>query len=224
MLIIIAIVFIVALVALPSWWVKHVLDKYEIEREDLAGTGGQLATHLIEKFALAPVQVTVTEAGDHYNVKTRIVGLRQAVFEGKSLTAVATAAHEVGHAIQHHQNNQFLVWRTRFVKISSVLNPLMQVAVIALSAGTFLGAGTLRMAMLVLVIAFVLNIVIHVVTLPVEWDASFGKALPILVEGGYLAPADIRIVKRILFACAMTYVSSAILSVLNVGRWFRGFR
>jgi Zn-dependent membrane protease YugP len=57
------------------------------------------------------------------------------------------------------------------------------------------------------------------VTLPTEWDASFGKALPVLIQGQYVAPGEDRVVRRVLRAAAMTYVAAALADVLNIARW-----
>ncbi|MEL6745644.1 MAG: zinc metallopeptidase, partial [Pseudomonadota bacterium] len=68
------------------------------------------------------------------------------------------------------------------------------------------------------------RIVVHLVTLPVEYDASFGKALPILEEGNYLGEADIADARRVLKAAAFTYVASAIMSLVDLARWVRILR
>jgi len=62
------------------------------------------------------------------------------------------------------------------------------------------------------------------VTLPVEFDASFGRALPTLEQGGYLPPEDLPDARRILKACAMTYVAASAISLIDVFRWFRILR
>jgi Zn-dependent membrane protease YugP len=71
---------------------------------------------------------------------------------------------------------------------------------------------------------FASEIVIHLVTLPVELDASFSKALPVLTRGRYLAPADLPAARSVLRAAAWTYVAAALATLLNVARWFRVFR
>jgi Zn-dependent membrane protease YugP len=62
----------------------------------------------------------------------------------------------------------------------------------------------------------------NLVTLPVETDASFNRAMPLL--GRYLPPEDEPAVRRILRAAALTYVAAALISVLNLFRFFRFFR
>jgi Zn-dependent membrane protease YugP len=60
---------------------------------------------------------------------------------------------------------------------------------------------------------------LHLVTLPTEWDASFGKALPILKQGNYIAQQQEFVVKRILRAAALTYVAAALADAFNLFRW-----
>ena len=63
------------------------------------------------------------------------------------------------------------------------------------------------------------RVVLHLVTLPTEWDASFGKALPCLVQGNYIAPRETPAVRRVLRAAALTYFAAALADVLNLARW-----
>ena len=65
---------------------------------------------------------------------------------------------------------------------------------------------------------------VHLVTLPVELDASFGKALPVLAKGGYLHDGDLPHARRILKAAALTYVAGSLASLLNLGRWIAVLR
>jgi len=85
----------------PSLWVSLVMRRHGNDREDIPGTGGELAEHLIQRFELEGVSLEeTTERNDHYDPNTATVRLSPSNFNGKSLTAVAVAAHEVGHAIQ----------------------------------------------------------------------------------------------------------------------------
>ncbi|MGJ8663790.1 MAG: zinc metallopeptidase, partial [Marinicella sp.] len=95
------ILFILIIVFGPNLWVKHVLRKHQKHIESLDGTGSELALHLIDRFELVDVQVIKGKKDeDYYDPQNKIVCLSPEVHDGKSLTAVAVAAHEVGHAIQ----------------------------------------------------------------------------------------------------------------------------
>jgi len=107
-------------------------------------------------------------------------------------------------------------WIDRVAGATLVLAPLVFVFVkIPLLFALQMAAG---------ILLFVSQIVIHMVTLPVEFDASFGKALPALVRGRYLAPADMPAARSVLTAAAWTYVAAALATLLDVARWFRVFR
>jgi Zn-dependent membrane protease YugP len=219
-------IIIVAIVFGPQLWARRTFKKYSYHIDAIPGTGGELAKHLVEKLELPNVTVETTEQGDHYDPQSRTVRLSSTNFNGKSLTAVAVAAHEVGHAMQHAQNSAMLNTRTRLVRLSlwaqrlgSVMMfaiPIVMTVTRAPSAGLLMGIAAIA--------TMFLSTIVHLVTLPVEWDASFGKALPVLQQGGYIHPRDENIIRKILKAAALTYVASSLASLLNLWRWLRVLR
>lgn len=217
---------LVLLIFGPQYWVKYVIAKHAKLRDDFPGTGGELAQHLIEKFEIANVGVEVTEAGDHYDPQTHMVRLLENNHGGKSITAVAVAAHEVGHAIQHQQNNRLLMLRQSLVKLASVTDKFAAVFFfVAPVLGILVRSPAAFIGFVVLGIAFIgIRFVVHLITLPVEWDASFNKALPILEQGNYLHPDDMPAARQVLKAAALTYVSAALASLLDLARWIRILR
>ncbi len=218
---VILMLLLAALIFGPGIWVRRVLAKHSSARKDFPGTGGELAQHLIEHYKLDSVTVEQTAEGDHYDPLAKAVCLTRAVGEGRSLTAVVTAAHEVGHAIQDHTGYLPLAARTKF--IGSAMR-IEKIGSYALFAAPVIGAATGSPAAAVLTLAGAVaimgsSIAVHVMTLPVEFDASFNRALPILREGGYLSERDLPAAQDILRACAMTYVAGSLASLLNVARW-----
>ena len=111
------VLIVLALIFGPSLWVKFVMKRYSSEEPEMPGTGGELAKHLIERFSLKDVEVEITELGDHYDPIEKKVRLLPEHYESKSLTAIAIAAHEVGHAIQDQQGDKRLATRTKMVPI-----------------------------------------------------------------------------------------------------------
>jgi len=98
-------ILLLILALFPSMWVRSVIRKHASQRDDIPGTGGELATHLLKQYELYDVTVEETQEGrDHYDIIDKCVRLSPSVHNGKSLTAVAIAAHEVGHAIQFGRN------------------------------------------------------------------------------------------------------------------------
>ncbi|MEL6225837.1 MAG: zinc metallopeptidase, partial [Pseudomonadota bacterium] len=89
-----------ALMVLPSLWVRSVIARHGRDRPDFPGTGGEFARHVLDEMKLRHVTVEPTDMGDHYDPSTKTVRLIPEHFDGRSLSAVVIAAHEVGHAMQ----------------------------------------------------------------------------------------------------------------------------
>jgi len=212
---------ILALIFGPSLWVKFVMRKYSSEKPEMPGTGGELAKHLIERFSLKDVTVEVTELGDHYDPIEKKVRLLREHYESKSLTAIAIAAHEVGHAIQDQQGDKRLATRT---KMAPIVDKVARWSVAIIYLSPVIGIITrhpmpFSLLFLLGLTGFIARMMVHAVTLPIEFDASFSKALPLLREGNYVSQSNEKAVSRILRAAALTYVSAALADILNLGRW-----
>lgn len=206
----------------PSLWVKRVLAKYSKPDDRYAGTGARLARHLLDKHDLQSVAVESTDFGDHYDPLAKVVRLSPENHDGQSLTAITVAAHEVVHAIQDATAYPPLRWRTRLVRATSVIEKL---GAGFLLVSPLLGALTRIPALGVLTFAagFLIlgtSAIVHFVTLPTEFDASFNRALPLLEKHRILKPADKPHASKILKAAALTYVSAALMSLLNIARWW----
>ena len=221
MVLLIGVLIVISLIFGPHLWVKFVMNRYSSEKPEISGTGGELAKHLISRFSLKDVKVEITELGDHYDPIEKKVRLVRQHYESKSLTAIAIAAHEVGHAIQDQQNDKRLATRTKLIPI---VNKVARWSVAIISLSPIIGIITRHpMPFSVLLFlglsGFFARMVIHAVTLPIEFDASFSKALPILRDGNYISKSNEKAVSRVLNAAALTYVSAALADILNLGRW-----
>lgn len=221
MVYLIPIVVLVAVIVGPGLWVRRVLSKYSKPADRYSMTGSALARQLLDKNGLSNVDVETTDQGDHYDPTTKTVRLTADKHDGHSLTAITVAAHEVGHAIQDATNYAPLKWRSRLVRATSgmeklgagilVISPFLGLLtrVPAISLLTF-GAGLLTLGSAA---------VIHFVTLPTEFDASFNRALPLLKKHKILEKADGPHARKLLTAAALTYVSASLMSLLNIARW-----
>ncbi len=221
MLLVIGVLIVIALIFGPSLWVKFVMRRYSSEKPEMPGTGGELAKHLIERFSLNDVKVEVTELGDHYDPIEKKVRLSKENYESKSLTAIAIAAHEVGHAIQDQQGDRRLAIRTKMVPI---IDKVARLSAVIISLSPIIGIITrhpmpFSLLLLLGLSGFIARMMVHAVTLPIEFDASFSKALPLLREGEYISQSNEKAVGHVLRAAALTYVSAALADILNLGRW-----
>jgi Zn-dependent membrane protease YugP len=213
---------IVAVVFGPGLWVQRVLERYSLPADRYSGTGAQLARHLLDKHGLSNVLVEKTTAGDHYDPQDKAVRLTEDKFDGRSLTAITVAAHEVGHAIQDHEGYAPLKIRSRLVRASRNIERL-GAAVLMMSpfVGALARAPSLSLLMFGAgLLTLGTSTLIHFVTLPTEFDASFVRALPMLDEHRILKSADRPHARRLLKAAALTYVAASLMSLLNIARWW----
>lgn len=206
----------------PGLWVKYVMRRYSRPDDRYPGTGAELVRHLAETLALDGLAVEETDQGDHYDPREKVVRLSPDNYGGRSLTAVTVAAHEVGHAIQDAEGYGPLKWRTRLV---AMMNPAQRFGAALLIAAPFVGLITRAVPIgLVFFLGGMLTLglstIVHLVTLPTEFNASFGRALPLLERGNYLKAEDRPHARRILTAAALTYVAASLMSLLNVARWW----
>lgn len=219
---IILILLLIALVFGPQIWVRVIMQRYSDENQAIPGTGGELAAHLIKRFELTDITVEKTqEHNDQFDPNTRTVRLSPDNFDGKSLTAVAIAAHEVGHAIQFHRNELSMRLRTTIFRYGQLFERAGIMALFAVPVVTLI-THVPHSGLIMLVAGFgsmIIGILCHLANLPVEWDASFGKALPILIQGNYIPDGDDRVIRKILKAAAFTYVAAALADLLNLWRW-----
>lgn len=222
MTIVVILLVIAALVFGPGLWVRRVLERYSRPVDRYAGTGAQLARHLLDKHGLDMVTVEKTADGDHYDPENKVVRLTDDKFDGRSLTAITVAAHEVGHAVQDYEGYTPLKIRSRLVRASRnverlgagvlLVSPFIGALTRAPSLGVLMfGAGLLTLGT---------STLIHLATLPTEFDASFGRALPMLDEHRILKPVDRPHARRLLRAAALTYVAASLMSLLNIARWW----
>ena len=215
-------VVLAILVYVPSFWVRHIMSKHSKEIADLPGTGGELAKHLIERFELTGIAVEETAPHtDHFDPSGPAVRLSPDNFNGRSLTAVAVAAHEVGHAMQFHRREKIFELRKRYIPLANRLKQvgivlMLLIPFIALLLRTPLAIGGVIAISLLLQLA---GAFAYLIILPEEWDASFNKALPVLIQGEYVEPAQMPAVRQVLKAAALTYFAAALANVLHVGRW-----
>jgi len=206
----------------PGLWVQRILERYSHPTDRYSGTGAQLARHLLNKHGLTEVSVERTPEGDHYDPAAKAVRLTEDKFDGRSLTAITVAAHEVGHALQDQEGYAPLKIRSQLVRASRgveklgagvlMISPFIGVLTRAPGLSLLMfGAGLLTLGT---------STLIHLATLPTEFDASFARALPMLDEYRILKTADRPHARRLLRAAALTYVSASLMSLLNIARWW----
>ena len=218
----IIILVLLAVVLVPSLWVNRVMRRNSEPADRYLNSGGEVARRLLDELGLQEVGTEITEKGDHYDPEQRMVRLSRQNYEDCSLTAITIAAHEVGHAIQHANGYMPLIWRTQLVRWVApvertgaallMATPLIIGITRAPSAGLLMFAGGL--------LTLGSGVMMHLLTLPTEFDASFRRAMPLLKKHNILAVRDEPHARRLLRAAALTYVSASLMSLFNVARWW----
>ncbi len=163
-----------------------------------------------------------TPDGDHYDPREKVVRLTPGNLNGRSLTAVTVAAHEVGHALQDASGYAPLKVRSQLIMLTQ---PVQKLGAGILIAAPFIGMLTRApLVSLLMILGGLMSLgattLVHLVTLPTELDASFKRALPMLEKGGILKPVDLPHARRLLTAAALTYLSVSLASLLNIARWW----
>jgi len=221
----IIILIVVMVIYGPHLWARSIMNRYN-RREYFSGNGIELARLVLDEMNLGDVTVEKNETADHYDPVKKVVSLTDARCGRRTLTAVVVAAHEIGHAIQDHSGYLPFRTRTRMVGAAAKFERI----------GAFLMMGVPLLAFITRVPAtgllmflggfatLCIPLLVHLLTLPTEFDASFNRALPLLASGKYMPQKDIPAAKKILLACALTYVANALVGLLNVWRWIRILR
>ena len=212
---------IVLLVVAPQFWVKRTLRRHSVNLKAMPGTGSELAKHLIERFELEGVTVIKGQPGaDYYSSQDKQISLSPEHYDGRSIAAVAVAAHETGHALQHQENNPDFVRREKRIRLAVTIQQFSSLALMITPLVFLLTRVPHSMLLTALlgISGMIAAIWVQLLNLPVEMDASFKKALPILSEG-YLPDEHLPAAREVLKAAAYTYVAAALASVVNLARW-----
>jgi Zn-dependent membrane protease YugP len=196
--------------------VKATYEKYAEIQSSLGMTGAQVAKTILQRMGIHDVTVEQVEGQltDHYDPSAKAVRLSESVYASSSLAAAAIAAHECGHVLQDVRGYQFMNIRASLVPVANIganFGPLM------VMAGLFLTSlGSLSTVFINIgIILFAGAILFHIVTLPVEFDAS-SRALRLIDELGILQGDENRGARSVLNAAAWTYVATAIYAALQL--------
>lgn len=211
-----------ALIHGPGWWVAWVMERYSRPEDRYDFTGAELARRLLAQTGVGGVEVEISKDADHYDPEKKVIRLSKEIFESRSLTAITIAAHEVGHAFQDARGYQPFRLRTSLVKRTVACErigaTILMVTPLVMIFTRIPASGLLTIFGGFLMLG--LSTAVHLITLPVEFDASFGRALPMLTALKHLHPGDEPHAHRILHAAALTYVAGSLRSLLSVARWW----
>ncbi|MDY6064788.1 MAG: zinc metallopeptidase [Finegoldia sp.] len=177
--------------------------------------GAEAARFILDSNGLDDVEITRIggELTDHYDPSKKIIALSNGVYDEETISAVAVAAHEVGHAIQDKERYTFLKFREGLFPVVSLASrsfwPMLLIGII-LSATSLINFG---------IVLFAFTVIFQLVTLPVEIDAS-RRAINNLTSQGIILEDEKSSSKKVLEAAAMTYLAAALMSLTQLFRFY----
>ncbi len=192
-----------------TWYCNHQLRKYKKVPISLPLTGADAAYQMMRYYGITGVQIVRGKPGkDCFDPRSKQVSLGPDSFYGSSVTALATACHEVGHAFQYAEGYMPMRIRGAIVPVANVASNLW---IIVLLAGIFLQfAGLINIA----IILYACVVIFELVTLPVEFNAS--NRAKTYMETIALPKPEQKGAARVLRSCALTYVAAALVSILQL--------
>ena len=199
--------------AYAQYKVKSAFNKYKEIRSRSGLSGAEIARRLLRNNNINDVQVQRIQGdlNDHYDPKDKVLKLSGEVYGSSSLAAIGIAAHEAGHAIQDYRDYAPLSIRASLVpaaNIGSSWGLPMAVFGFFLQSQFMIGLGF---------VIFLASVLFHLVTLPVEFNAS-NRAISLLDRGGYLDKDELQGAKKVLRAAAFTYVAATLVAFANLLR------
>lgn len=193
--------------------IQTTFNKYLKVASSRGADGAMVAQRILANNGMHDVQVEMSpgKLSDHYDPRSKKVRLSPEVYSGTSLASLGVAAHEVGHAIQHNNGYFPLELRTMFVPVaqigSNMAFPIIFLGFIMQNPG-FINIGIYLFAAVVL---------FQIITLPVEFNAS-SRAIGQLQAHGFIDQQEVKGVRKVLQAAALTYVAAAVAAILNLVR------
>ncbi|WOO87997.1 zinc metallopeptidase [Mollicutes bacterium LVI A0039] len=209
-------IILIAIIGLPLWAQKNIMSvigKYSRVAIQNGMTGREVAEYILNYEGITDVRVQAIGGSmtDNFNPQNKTVNLSQTVYASKSIAAACIAAHEVGHAIQHHQGYSGLVVRNLIFPFARTGGQLAAVTILLGLISGFTGLFTFGIICLTAILLF------QVATLPVEYNAS-DRALEKLEHYGLLTSGELNGASKVLRAAALTYLMAAISTFLNIIR------
>lgn len=205
-----------ALALWAQFKVRSTYEKWSRVPSSRGTTGEQIAQSILTRNALPSVGVQPVAGvlSDHYDPRSKTVNLSEGIYHSNSIAALSVAAHECGHALQDRDDYAPLNLRSSLVPVANIGS---MAAFPLFFIGFLFGNGGLAWLMDVGILLFGVALAFHVVTLPVEFNAS-SRALATLETGGYLNPEEVRGAREVLNAAALTYVAATAMAALQVIR------
>ena len=198
---------------LVQYRLKSKFSEYSKVATSSGMSGKEIAEKMLKDNGIYDVQVISANGflSDHYNPLNKTVNLSPGVFEGRTVSAAAVAAHECGHAVQHATAYTWLMMRSKLVPVVKFSSGIVQWVLLA----GILMIKAFPQLLLIGIILFAATTLFSVITLPVEIDAS-SRALAWLDKSNVTIPQEHDKAKDALKWAALTYIVAAIASIATL--------
>ena len=201
---------------------KSKFKKYSKEALSNGMSGAEIAQKMLEDHGIYDVRIesVAGKLTDHYNPANKTVNLSPEVYAGRSVSAAAVAAHEVGHAVQHAQSYKWLEMRSQLVPMVQFSGKIMNLVFWSMILGVgFLGIFGYNTGIWILIAAQLIITAFTLITLPVEYDAS-NRALAWLTTSGLITTQEHDKANDALSWAARTYLVAALASMAQLAYYF----
>ena len=201
---------------IPVLWVNYVFKKNDTILPNMPFNAYEFGEEIIKELKLRNVSIEKTLIGDHYDLVEKKVKVHEDRFKRKSLTSISIICHEIGHAIQHAQNYSPLISRTKLVENTQWINKL-SMAIIYIGFPLIFATGSLSLIKFcasIILLSTLIGVIIHLITLEVELDASFNRALPIIKKK--IPEVYHNSCRSVLRAAAFTYVVGVFKNLISL--------
>lgn len=203
-----------------SMWAQFMVNsrfkKYSQVRSMSGMTGAMAAERILHRQGI--YDVTIEHVGgnlsDHYDPRRKVLRLSDSTYNSTSVAAIGVAAHECGHAMQHAKGYAPISIRSALVPIANIGSYASWILILI---GLLFSGNSSQAWLTAGIICFAATVLFHLVTLPVEFNAS-SRALRVLTDDGILYQQEIGGARKVLRAAAMTYVASAAVAILQLLR------
>ena len=206
--------------------VNSTFDKYANVMSESGRTASEVAKIMLNAAGCTDIQIAKTSGHltDNYNHSKKTVSLSNSVYDSTSVAAIGVAAHEIGHVLQYKAHYLPIKLRTFAIHISNISSVLMwPLVIVGLLLNFLLTLEFGYILALAGVVVFGLSVIVNLVTLPVEYNAS-KRATEILGQSGLLTEQETAQAKQVLDAAALTYVAALVVSILNLLRFLLSIR
>lgn len=211
-------IFMFMLAGVAQYAVSSTIKKNHQLKSTSSLSGAEVAKTILNQNGLQlPVQRVSGNLTDNYSPITKVVSLSSEIYSNNSISSMAVAAHEVGHALQHQKSYPFLILRTTLYPVVSFSGKAFPILLILSIIFSLTNLAYLAVAF------YAVSVVFAIITLPVEFDAS-SRAMKQIKQLNLATESELKEVRSVLNAAAMTYVAAALISIVELLRFIMYFR